>query len=102
MKYYLIEYKPPRDTFKDDATPEESAIIGEHFEYLKKLEADGRLLLAGRTDDAHIGIALVKADNQEEADDILKNDPAVSNNIFSGRISLFSMALHSGKNKLEN
>jgi uncharacterized protein YciI len=64
------------------------------------LEADGKLLLAGRTDDAHLGIVLFKAEDQKEADKILKNDPAVSNNIFSGKVSLFRLALYSGENSI--
>ena len=96
----MIEYTPPRPTFKDDATPEESAVIEQHFEYLKSLEADGKLLLAGRTDDAHLGIVLFKAEDQTEAEMILNNDPAVSNNIFAGRVSLFRMALYSGENSI--
>ncbi len=97
MEYYLIEYKPSRADFVETATPDESAIVGEHFEYLKSLEADGKLLLAGRTDDAHIGIALIRAENQDEAENILKHDPAVSNKVFNGRVTLFMMALHSEK-----
>ena len=93
----MIEYKPSRDGFAENATPEESAVIGEHFEYLKTLEADSRLLMAGRTDDAHLGIALIKAESQKEADNILKNDPVVSNKVFSGKVSMFRMALYSEK-----
>ena len=97
MEYYLIEYKPARDDFVETATPEESAIVGKHFEYLQSLEADGKLLLAGRIDDAHIGIALIRAGNQDEAENILKNDPAVSNKVFDRKVTLFRMALHSGE-----
>ena len=92
----MIEYTPLRVTFVEDATPEESAVIAGHFEYLKGLEADGSLLLAGRTDDAHLGIVLFKAEDQIKADKILNNDPAVSNKIFTGRVSLFKMALYLG------
>lgn len=34
---FLVIYRPPRPTFVDDITEEEGRIVGEHFEYLKRL-----------------------------------------------------------------
>lgn len=92
--HYIIKYQPPRPTFADDASPEESVIIEQHFEYLKKLLADEKLLLAGRTDDAHLGIAILITNDEDEARTLMENDPAVKNNIFKGELHLFRLALH--------
>lgn len=96
MNHYIIKYKPPRPTFVDDATDEESMHIENHFEYLKKLLAEKVLILAGRTDDAHLGIAIIKVDNMEKAQKIMDNDPAVKSGVFSGELHEFRMALMEG------
>ncbi|MFH2037164.1 MAG: YciI family protein [Candidatus Zixiibacteriota bacterium] len=93
MNHYLIKYRPPRPTFNIDATDEESNIIGQHFSYLQDLLAKDILVMAGRADDAHLGIAIIKAESFETAEHIMNNDPAVKNNIFTGELHLFRLAL---------
>ena len=93
MEHYLIRYKPCRDTFLKDSTDEEQAVVGKHFEYLQSLLAAGKLLLAGRTDDAEVGIAVIKADNDSHAEEILAADPAVKSGVFIGSVKLFRLAL---------
>ena len=43
---YLIMYRPPRDGFAENTTPEESAEVMKHFEYLKQLHAEKIVLFA--------------------------------------------------------
>ncbi len=93
MPHYLIVYRPPRDTFVDDATPEETAIIEKHFSYLKRLLSTGGLVLAGRTEDAQFGIAIIVADDEAEARAIMERDPAVAGGVFSGELHPFRLAL---------
>ena len=45
-RHYLIMYRPPRDGFAENATPEESAEVMKHFEYLKQLHAEKIVLFA--------------------------------------------------------
>jgi len=71
MNHYLIKYQPCRSTFLDDTTDDENATINKHFEYLKELLANGILLLAGRTDDASMGIAIIIAVNEDTAKQIM-------------------------------
>ncbi len=93
MNHYLIKYKPPRPTFGEDATEQESAIISEHFSYLQNLLVEEVLVMAGRADDAHLGILVIKAESLEKANQIMQNDPAVMNNVFTGELHLFRLAL---------
>lgn len=93
MEHYLIRYRPCRDTFLNDSTDEEQAVVGKHFEYLQSLITEGKLILAGRTDDAEVGIAVIKADNDSHAEEILASDPAVKSGIFLGSVKLFRLAL---------
>jgi len=86
-------YRPPRDGFAENATPEESAEVIKHFEYLKALNAKKTVLFAGRVNDASFGIALLETETEQEAQGILDNDPAVKANVFTAELLPFSLAL---------
>jgi len=86
-------YVPPRADFAKNATPEESAVIERHLEYLKVKLADGTLVMAGRTDDARFGIAVIKAKDEQAAREIMENDPSVKEGVFSGELIPFRLAL---------
>lgn len=90
---FIIIYRPPRPTFLDDQTEEESAIISTHFQYLQRLLDKGILVLAGRCEDATFGIAIIEAASESEAQQIMENDPAVQAKVFSGELHSFSIAL---------
>lgn len=92
-KHYLIVLKPPRATFAADATEAESAVVGEHFEYLKKLLADGVLIMAGRTDGAEMGLVVFAAEGDEAAHAMMNADPAVQAGVFSAKLYPYRLAL---------
>ena len=96
MSHYLIMYRPPREDFAENATPGETAIIERHFEYLQKQEDKGQLILAGRTEDARFGIAVIESGNEKEAKEIKANDPAIKEGVFSGELLPFRLALLRG------
>lgn len=93
MNQYLIRYRPPRDNFATNITEKEKVIVENHFTYLQKLHQEKKLLLAGRTEDAELGIAVVNAADEKEAEEILVNDPAVRDGVFLGSVKLFRVAL---------
>ena len=97
MDHYLIIYRPPRSTFVDDATESESAAVGVHFEYLKRLLSEGALLLAGRTDDASMGLVVFRAADQTSAERIVRDDPAVKAGVFKAELHRYRLALFSGE-----
>jgi uncharacterized protein YciI len=97
MKHYLIMYLPPRANFHEDASPEETAVIERHFEYLKVKLAEGSLTLAGRTEDARFGIAIIEAESEEAAREIMANDPFVKEGVFTGELMPFRLALGGGE-----
>jgi len=63
---------------------------------MRRQEAEGRLILAGRTEDARFGIAVIEAGSEDEAGDIMSNDPAVKEGVFSGELLPFQLALLRG------
>ncbi len=97
MGIYLVTLRPPRENFVEDATPAEEATVDAHFEYLKKLEAEKKLLLAGRTDEGTpTGILLLRAASPEEARRLIELDPAVKAGIFRVELKPFRLAIMSG------
>ena len=92
-KHYLIMYHPPREDFLENATGGESAEVSKHFGYLKLLNAEGVVLFAGRAADARFGIALLETETEQDARDILDNDPAVKAKVFTAELLPFSLAL---------
>jgi len=91
--HFLVIYRPPRPTFADDATPDEERVIGSHFQYLKRLLAEGKLLIAGPCEDASMGLAVLECENQEEARSILAADPAIQGRVFTGEIKPYRVSL---------
>ena len=93
MAHFLVIYRPPRPTFAADATLEEERVVGSHFQFLKRLLAEGKLLLAGPCEDASMGLAVIECDNLDEARSILAADPAVQGRVFTGEIKPYRVSL---------
>lgn len=72
---------------------EEIDIINEHFNYLKMLVREGRVLLAGRCRDIAFGIVLFRAEALCEAEVIMKEDPAVAKQVMTATCHPFEIAL---------
>jgi uncharacterized protein YciI len=98
MAEYIYFVHPSRSSFPGDGTPEEFAVISEHFEYLKAMLALGELILVGRTMDVPpVGIAIFEAADDEAARLVLDRDPAVANGIFRGEVRPYKVALMRGR-----
>ena len=81
-------------------TQEESAVVEEHFNYLKDLTRKGVVILVGRTlttDESTFGIAILRAESEEAARDIMNNDPAVKKGVMRATLFPFRVALMEGK-----
>lgn len=68
-------------------------IVNDHFNYLKHLKSEGKLLMAGRLSDFLLGLVMLEVDTKEEAISLLKNDPAVKAGIFHGELHEWRIAL---------
>jgi len=93
MAQFLILLKPPRENFLETITEREQNLATEHFYYYKELLNRKILFLAGRTDDAEMGIGIMTAENEKEMAKIVNADPAVMGNMFTATIKPFSVAL---------
>ncbi len=93
---YLYRIQPTREGFLIESTPEEDAIVSNHFAYLKELTTQGVVLLAGRTlttDASSHGLVILIADSEDEARAIMEKDPAVMASVFRAELFPFGVAL---------
>ena len=67
--------------------------VSEHFEYLKKLNQEGKVMMAGRFTDVLFGLVMLEVENREEAEQIMRMDPAVSSKVFHAEIYPWRIAL---------
>jgi len=97
-KQFIYVIRPvPRLQFEAKWMEADNAVVAEHFAYLKGLLAEGRLILAGKTDgldERTFGIVVFEADSMEAAERTMKEDPAVKAGIMTGQVFGFSVALN--------
>ena len=82
MPEFLYLIHPYRHGFFDSPTPEEEAILDEHFDYLKKAAGTGTVLLAGPCTDDTFGLVVLRAENDDSANAFMFNDPSVKKNVM--------------------
>ena len=76
-------------------TERENAIVQHHFEVLQNLQEEGKLLLAGRTLNTDpMGIVILEVDTEEEAFELMNNDPAVKEGIMEAQLFPYRVALY--------
>lgn len=94
---YLYKIQPTRAAMLPDGpTPEERAIVAQHFDYLQDLVAQGVVILAGRTlntDPTSFGIVIFRAASEEAARAIVEGDPAVRQGVMRAELFPYRIAL---------
>lgn len=91
-------YKNP-----ENWTDQINNIIAEHAKFMHQLGQTGTLVLAGRTqynidDERLFDIAIIKAKNMEDVQDIMKNDPGVVHGIQQASYFEFNMSMNYTQN----
>lgn len=77
-------------------TAEDENAVDYHFEKLKVMNAEGSLILAGRTqtkDSETFGLVIFEASDDNEAEYIMKSDPAVAGGVMTGELYPYKVAL---------
>lgn len=74
--------------------------MSEHFQYLKKLTADGTVVLAGPSINGEktFGLIIVETATEAEARTIMENDPSYKAGIQRGEVLPFTISLLRGRN----
>ena len=97
MAEWLYVLRPPRETFADDMTEEEGAIMREHFAYLRDLLGEGKLVLAGPSLGPVFGIVVLEAEDESDAARVMAADPSVSSGLQRAELSPFRVSLLRGR-----
>jgi uncharacterized protein YciI len=86
----------PRLLDESNWTEVEEDIIERHFYRLQRLVEEGKVILAGRTlnmDPEGCGIVILEVDSEEEARELMENDPAVKEKIMTAKLFPYRVAL---------
>jgi len=94
---WLCLLRPPRQTFVDDMTEDEAAIMRDHFRYLETLLADGALVLAGPSLGPVFGVCVFEAEDEEAAQALAAADPSVTAGLQTAELSPFRVSLLRGR-----
>lgn len=97
MKQWLYMLRPVRVEMVTQPTPEEAAAVEQHFQRLKAMLGEGRLILAGRTqEESPFGIVIFEAETEDEAQAIMEGDPAVKAGVMTATLHPYRVALMRG------
>lgn len=94
---FLYKIQPVRpEMLTEGAISDEEALIGQHFDYLKRLTEAGVVFMAGRTlnsDPASFGIVIFHAVDEAAARQVMHADPAVQGRVMRAELYPFRIAL---------
>jgi len=97
MRQFLYRLTPTRiEMVRVGPTPDEQSIVSEHFAHLSALTEQGVMLIVGRTQDGSprtFGIVIFQAKSEEQAQALMKSDPAVRKGIMQAELFPFRIAL---------
>lgn len=103
-QWFAIIYTPRADLVQaviDETVPAgDAAIVGKHFEYLKKAFTDGRVIFVARTVakiKSDFGIAVFHSESLNAAREFMEADPGVRAGVFRAEVRPISLALFAGK-----
>jgi uncharacterized protein YciI len=94
MQDYLYLIRATRADFFKEPTPEEDAMMGEHFQYLRKGVEDDVVVLAGPCLDETFGIVIFRAVTDEAALEFMSNDPSVTGGVMDAELHPFCISLN--------
>jgi len=91
---FICTLKPKSFTTVMNTTEADRQKVGDHFKYLQQLLAEGKLILAGRTQTEYPrGYAIFEAETEAQAQAIVDNDPAVKAGVFEAELQPYAVAL---------
>jgi len=93
MPTFIYVLRTKGRNYIDEATPQEEATLGEHFEYLQRALNDEKLILAGPCEDGEFGIVVFRAATEKEALEFMQSDPAVRHGLMTAELHALRVSL---------
>ena len=98
MAEWIYFIHAPRENFAATMSDHERQVWDVHFERLKRLLAEGTLIMAGPTlGSINTGIAVVEAPDEASARRLMEEDPAIASGIARGELRGFRLSLLRGR-----
>jgi uncharacterized protein len=97
MEEFVYLIRPMRENFIETLTEKESEIMDKHFEYLKGLLSENKLILAGPCLDGAFGIVVFQAESMDVARNIMENDPSICEGIMISELHPYRASLLQGR-----
>ena len=98
MAEWIYFIHPPRDNFAATMTADEKRVWADHFDLLKRLLADGVVVLAGPTLGlVNTGIVIFEAPDEAMARRIMDEDPVIARGYARGELRPFRVSLMRGR-----
>jgi uncharacterized protein YciI len=98
MAEWIYFLHTPREDFAATMTPDEERVWEIHFERLKRLLAEGTLIMAGPTlGRVNTGLAVIEAPDEETARHLMEEDPTITSGYATGELRGFKVALLRGR-----
>jgi len=89
---------PPREDFAATMTDAESEAWSRHWERIKRLYAEGTIVLIGPTLGRHnTGICVFEAPDEASARRIMEEDPAIAEGFARGELRPYRISLLRGR-----
>jgi uncharacterized protein YciI len=97
MQEFLYRLQLVRgDLLRTRPTDSEQGVVAEHFAYLQDLNAQGVIILVGRTlttDENTMGLTIFRAESEDAARQIMNGDPAVKKGLMTATLYPFKVSL---------
>jgi uncharacterized protein YciI len=97
MQEFLYKLQLVReDMLQTGPNDTEHAAVAEHFAYLQDLNAKGVIIFVGRTlttDKDTMGLAVFRAQSEDEARQIMKGDPVVKKGVMTATLYPFKVIM---------
>jgi uncharacterized protein YciI len=98
MAEWIYFLHPPRENFAATMTDQERAAFAAHADWLRRLLADGVLILAGPSlGPTNTGIGIFEAADEETARRIIADDPVTQGGYSRGELRPFQLGFLRGR-----
>jgi uncharacterized protein YciI len=100
MAEWVYFIHPPRDDFAETMTDPEQQAWGRHWERLKRLFADGTVILVGPTlGRVNTGLCVFEAPDEAAALELMNGDPTITEGFARGELRPMRVSLLRGRDE---
>lgn len=92
-KQYLVKLLGTRPGWPEDMTQREEKIMDEHYEYLKKLTREKKVVLAGPCFGFNFGLIILQTESENEAKEIMDIEPSVVEGVHTYELGSLRVSL---------